>query len=980
MSTRKKGIDQSTSLLLVVVIMLVLVGSNYTAQAAMVIGEGIPIKYNEDNDDGEVTVNWGSELFEKPSTSYNNDLALVAAALNAAAGNSKTDDIHPGYFIAKAFDSLGFEEKNVDLFNYPDHPLNRELNNTVGEKQKLNEENYTIGEHAFAIANKAMSINGEKTNVIVVVLRGTETTGESREAGAAAANDDFLGYKVHGYFLRFMNRVLAGLVDHIKRHSEIKDGNVKILIAGHSLGGAAANLLAAKLTDEWDSAQASEREWYEMLERIKYEDERQYNILMSFVMDFRGDYAITGKDDIYAFTFGALNSFNVRETGDYRTGFEHIRNFFNYYDTFGPHGDGAAWFSFVNVASGKDSCEYKFGEIIEFQINYKGLFRRGDERYMNHVMPCYLNAIEATLDRHKAVDLLGGFVEKALSLSTQYAVKNSVPVRKEPYESSAVVRRLVKGEMVNIQSYIRNTYGNYWYRLSDGWVYYENTTPIANPFDSILKVFSIKCPVDADVYDSSGDLVASIIDNTPSLPSDTVVPCALGDLKLFYILGTQEYILKLTATAEGYMSFTAQQYDLNKDDLISVKSFSSVHLIDGKLMQSTVSGHISTDDVRLYISDENGTPTNEIQIDGTETIINTETISLESITLNKDTVTLEAGQTETLTVTYSPDNTTDDKTVIWSSSNENVAEVTGSVITAKAAGTATVTATVGNFSVECKVTVTEQVPVITDIEITQQPDRVEYLIGEQLNLSGLVVTAKYGIISDQILTDYSTNPVEGSALGTAGIVTVIVSYEGKTASFDITVMIPEPEPESTPLAVSVSTPTIVETLSAYLNIAVTGDDIADKTLAAYLKVGEELLYGTPVTDGYGRMFITAAPVAGDYELIVLADDKSAAGSCAVEVTAYNTDIWVITPTINLEGFIVLVFNEEISAKDGKFDKEVSLNGRPASCTLDGDSKSLVTDVKYSDLPDGENTFTATGVKYPRLFPSYFFTFTAEISK
>ena len=74
------------------------------------------------------------------------------------------------------------------------------------------------------------------------------------------------------------------------------------------------------------------------------------------------------------------------------------------------------------------------------------------------------------------------------------------------------------------------------------------------------------------------------------------------------------------------------------------------------------------------------------------------------------------------------------------------------------------------------------------------------------------------------------------------------------------------------------------------------------------------------------------------------------------------------------------WSEPIAAKDGKFDKEVSLNGTVIGCTLGTDGKTLITNKKYNDLPAGTNTFSAAGVKYPRLFPSYSFTFTVSVQK
>lgn len=80
-------------------------------------------------------------------------------------------------------------------------------------------------------------------------------------------------------------------------------------------------------------------------------------------------------------------------------------------------------------------------------------------------------------------------------------------------------------------------------------------------------------------------------------------------------------------------------------------------------------------------------------------------IPLTGISLNKSSISLYIGGTDTLSVSYTPSNTTDSKTVTWTSSNTAVATVSNGKITAKGAGTATITAKVGNFTKACQVTV-----------------------------------------------------------------------------------------------------------------------------------------------------------------------------------------------------------------------------------------------------------------------------------
>ena len=84
-------------------------------------------------------------------------------------------------------------------------------------------------------------------------------------------------------------------------------------------------------------------------------------------------------------------------------------------------------------------------------------------------------------------------------------------------------------------------------------------------------------------------------------------------------------------------------------------------------------------------------------------------VAAKSIKLNTSTLTMTAGTKYTLKATISPSNTSN-KTVYWSSGNKSVLTVAaGGVLTAKAAGTSTVTAKTKNGkTATCKVTVVKK--------------------------------------------------------------------------------------------------------------------------------------------------------------------------------------------------------------------------------------------------------------------------------
>lgn len=88
-----------------------------------------------------------------------------------------------------------------------------------------------------------------------------------------------------------------------------------------------------------------------------------------------------------------------------------------------------------------------------------------------------------------------------------------------------------------------------------------------------------------------------------------------------------------------------------------------------------------------------------------EVTVTPRAISVESITLNKTQLSLVKGATETLTATVLPTTATD-KAVTWESSDTAVATVENGVVTAVAAGNATITAKAGEKTATCAVTVT----------------------------------------------------------------------------------------------------------------------------------------------------------------------------------------------------------------------------------------------------------------------------------
>ena len=121
-----------------------------------------------------------------------------------------------------------------------------------------------------------------------------------------------------------------------------------------------------------------------------------------------------------------------------------------------------------------------------------------------------------------------------------------------------------------------------------------------------------------------------------------------------------------------------------------------------------------------------------IVLAGCKDLSEPEPIAVESVTLNVTTLALAPGAKEKVTATVLPENA-DDKTVVWLSSDLAVATVgEDGTVTARAEGTATITAHAGGKTATCAVTVNK---------ITEKPEPVAV---ESVTLNATTLTLEPG--------------------------------------------------------------------------------------------------------------------------------------------------------------------------------------------------------------------------------------------
>ena len=145
-----------------------------------------------------------------------------------------------------------------------------------------------------------------------------------------------------------------------------------------------------------------------------------------------------------------------------------------------------------------------------------------------------------------------------------------------------------------------------------------------------------------------------------------------------------------------------------------------------------------------------------------------ENVPIISVGLNKETLTLEEQQAETLVATINPSETTDDKTLTWKSSNEEVATVDSQgKVTAVKEGVATITVTtVNGKEATCKVTVLNATALEDAIDRAEAIDGSTYTVDSYSALQTVIVSGK-------AVLESATATQDDIDLATGAIVTAI---------------------------------------------------------------------------------------------------------------------------------------------------------------------------------------------------------------
>ena len=259
-------------------------------------------------------------------------------------------------------------------------------------------------------------------------------------------------------------------------------------------------------------------------------------------------------------------------------------------------------------------------------------------------------------------------------------------------------------------------------------------------------------------------------------------------------------------------------------------------------------------------------------------------VAVSSVSLDKTSLTLNEGETATLAATVKPDNATD-KTVTWTSDKASVATVDASgKVTAKAEGTATITAKASDKTATCTVTVKKIVVAVESITL----DITSLILNEGETIT-LTATVKPDNASDKTVTWSSSNPtkatVDQSGKITAiaeGTVNITAKAGDKTATCTVTVMKVNIPVES--LTLDKYYLELIEGETATITATVKPDNATDKTVT--------WSSSNPTKAAVDQNGIVTALAEGTVDIIAKAGDKTAL--CQVAVRSSSVPVESVT--------------------------------------------------------------------------------------
>lgn len=543
---------------------------------------------------------YSDSYFEKDATIYNHSLATMSLCL---AFSTYGDEVHFSDYDDNVFEIL------------QECGFTKNINGTERYKQYHFNEKPTANSIGCAIGSKSLD---ENTELIAVAVRSGGYLSEWASNFTVGESSNHIGFDESAETIK----------DYIMSYiTEMKiSGKVKIWITGYSRGAAVATQAAAKLND---------------LSGFHYIENEQ------------GVYVDFDKSSVYAYGFatpaGAVSSSNPHSAN-----YNNIFNIIDYndpvplvapenwgFDRYGitnilPYKEGInsnAYSEYISRIKGRMGSDYKVdnfgGTIIDNAILNNDTLGTYNRKLVNSLINLmgtrsdyvkkYQSEIRILIETMMAKKELeyGTLIWKITELVPTYALLH-------PYMTARLSQNLnlLADVHANQEYYVA------WMQLMDS--NYDNSLPLVWGKKN-YRVVKVNCPVDVYVYNTNGELVASIIDDKPvQIPNSSIVATIDEyEQKMIYLPIEGEYDVKVIAREKCEVSYGIQEFNAEYGDVSRIVNYNNIVMDKGDDLQSTietfsneeiVNGAENGSDVEYVLKKDDINIKNDVDIKGAEEI------------------------------------------------------------------------------------------------------------------------------------------------------------------------------------------------------------------------------------------------------------------------------------------------------------------------------------------------------------------------
>ena len=536
--------------------------------------------------DYEAVCHYSDNYFRKTSCGtrqldgYNHSLstASLCLALSAFGSNDGGNSDYTNKYknVEKLLTDLEFEE-----FDKNDWFVKKPQSDSIG----------------VVAANKKLSIDDKECTLMAVAVRGGGY--ESEWAGNFT-----LGKSGQHYgFAQAKKQVLDFLKSYI-RENKIS-GDIKIWLTGYSRAAATANLVAGALDDGeklGDGVVLKKEDLYaycfetpmgatksEIKNRLKYNN--IYNI-------------INKNDPVTKVAMSALDF--TRFGGDYFLP-----------DKISDGNNNAAkknaMEQFYDKMSSKNEVgKYAVDDFVMKKIDVKYLLPGGKSPVQNDENNKSIQAeyLDTTINKltKEGVKTRDNYVKKVIEDVMEEAlneagINNYSPSALKEF-AGAVAEMLVifvvshPNLTVTGVSNAKTLGAAHYPELCMAWLMSqdENYTSSPTEFDGNgnYRVIHINCPIDVEVYDSENILQARIVDDIPQEIKNGTVVASLNedDEKIVYLPTNASYQIKLTATDNGTMNYSINEFSSTAGDITRVVNYKDINLNKNDVFNAVVPAYV----------------------------------------------------------------------------------------------------------------------------------------------------------------------------------------------------------------------------------------------------------------------------------------------------------------------------------------------------------------------------------------------------